>query len=57
MTDEKETNRISLVIALGLLAWLILALSGFGVVSLLFYGIVRMFFRYAFDVELPNPFH
>ena len=56
-SPEKEANRISLVVAVGFLVWLILALAGFGVGALIFYGVVRMFFRYAFDVELPNPLH
>jgi len=48
---------ITFAVASGLLLWLGMGLAGLAVSGFIIYGVVRMFFRYAFDTELPNSLH
>ena len=50
---DSRTGAASVIV---LVIWVIMSLAGLATAGLILYGIVRMFFRYAFDVELPNLF-
>ena len=39
-----------------LIIGVVMGLAGLATAGLIIYEMARMFFRFAFDVELPNPF-
>ena len=53
--EKPSDGMITFAVASGLLPWLVMGLAGLAVFGFIIYGIVRMFFRYVFDTELPNP--
>lgn len=53
--DKKTDSLFSAGFVVLIIVWFVGGAVGLGLMGVILYGIARIFFRVAFDVDLPNP--